>query len=75
MVPGPGNCVPSTLVISPAASMPCAMRSLKIEVAAYSASRCIGLVSPVTAANSTMSASVMVLENFAERPTVRSSKA
>src|SRR5690349_5999099 len=52
--------------------MPCAMRSLKSEPLAYSASTWTGLKSPVTPAKLTMSASVTVLDMEAVSPTVMS---
>src|SRR5664279_1160906 len=61
--------------MKPAISMPCAIRSLNIDLLAYSASTCTGLKSPVVPAKLTMSASVTVLENDAVSPTLISAKA
>src|ERR1035437_6776545 len=74
MVPGPGRVVPSTALISPAESMPWAIRSPKIDAFAASALRCSGLVSVLTAAYIRMSASVIVLPRLAVWPTAKSSK-
>jgi hypothetical protein len=54
--------------------MPWAMRSPKGVVAAYSASRWTGLVSPLTWAKATRSASVTVWAVSALSPIFRSSK-
>src|ERR671929_142391 len=68
MQPGPGSLVPSTVEISEAVSIPCAMRPWNGVPIANSSFRCTGLVSPDTPANIRMSASVIVLPNVAVIP-------
>ncbi len=74
MPPGVPSNNPLTVESKLAESMPCATRAPKRVVFAYSASTCKGYVSPLTPANSVMSASVMVLLNAAESPTRKLAK-
>ena len=68
MLPGPGSLLAIAAEITLAESMPWAMRVSKMVVAAYSALMCRALLSPDTAANRTMSASVIVLAKVADMP-------
>ncbi|MCY1465449.1 hypothetical protein D9M71_835920 [compost metagenome] len=73
MLPGPGISQAMAALISAPVNMPWAMRSLNRVPAAYSASRCTGLRSPETAANSWMWRSSTVVEKVAFWPTSRAS--
>src|SRR5688572_21240962 len=59
--------------MSPAASIPCAIRPPKGDRAAAASSTCTGLKSPVTSANAITSASVTVFAYSALAPTASSS--
>src|SRR5208337_1214670 len=74
MVPGPGSFVPRTAEISPAEIIPCAMIWRNSVVDAYAGSRCAGLTSPETNANSSMSCCVTVCVILAVSPTSISAK-
>ena len=68
----PGSCMPSTVEMRPAMSMPWQIRSPNIDCCAYSASTCTGLKSPVIPAKLTMWASVIVLLSDASSPILMS---
>src|ERR1700728_1849756 len=67
--PGVPSMRPATVDRRLAESIPCATRCPKRLAFAYSASTCSGYVSPLTAAKSRMSASVIVLANVTASPT------
>ena len=72
MLPGPGSLLAIAAEITLAESMPWAIRVSKMVVAAYSTLMCRALLSPDTAANRTISASVIVLAKVADMPIRRS---
>jgi hypothetical protein len=75
MLPGLGSLLAIAAEITLADSIPSAMRRLKMVPAANSSLMWMALLSPDTAANRTMSASVTVLAHVAHIPTRRSANA